>query len=211
MIRHAYVLCGGKSQRFGSDKARAPHDRHRMQESQPQLVCLSEQLGRDGFRVEPIADRVDRFADLGIECLADRWPDAGPLGGLATALWHCQQQRSRLANLSPWVWLVNCDQWVWDSTWFSQLSTPIGAGHLASVFHSSGWHPMPGLYHAELLSMVERRLGSAGGIRKQFSLQGLLEELALNDRLVQVETSVPPSRFAFNTPEELARIQREAP
>src|SRR5688572_23594584 len=67
----AYILCGGRSQRLGTDKARSVID------GQPQLVKLGTALSQAGHRVYYVADRADRFNDLGITCLVDQYNDSG--------------------------------------------------------------------------------------------------------------------------------------
>lgn len=77
------VLAGGRSRRFGSDKAEAMLDgmpliQHAIKTLAPQVDAIAV-VGRsiEGFR-----------------CLADRpAPDLGPLGGLAAALHHAASQK----------------------------------------------------------------------------------------------------------------------
>src|SRR2546423_1571312 len=78
MVR-GYVLAGGESTRFGRDKALVEFD------GQPMLLRMRELLGCVSGRVTVIASP-ERYAGLGVECIADRWPGEGPLGGILTAL-----------------------------------------------------------------------------------------------------------------------------
>ena len=73
------VLCGGRSRRFGSDKALAPF---RSSTVGARVVTAL----RDGG-VDPVVAIGGRAGDrLAIPTVADRRPGDGPLGGLATAL-----------------------------------------------------------------------------------------------------------------------------
>ncbi len=61
----AYVLAGGQSKRFGGDKSRI------VVEGQLLIQRLVRQVGAAGRSVRIVADRVDRFSNLGISCLQD--------------------------------------------------------------------------------------------------------------------------------------------
>lgn len=75
------ILAGGRSSRFGSDKAEALID------GRPMIALVAERL----------AQQTDAVAICGREwgglaCLPDRpHPDLGPLGGLAAALHHAME------------------------------------------------------------------------------------------------------------------------
>lgn len=73
------VLCGGRSSRFGSDKALADAD------GQPLGARVVAALRLGG--ADPVAAIGGRAGpDLGIPTIPDLRPDEGPLAGLATAL-----------------------------------------------------------------------------------------------------------------------------
>ena len=121
----AYILCGGRSQRFGADKARV------LIEGVPQLLRLSGALQRAGHEVRYVADRADRYRDLGVECLVDSRPDCGPMAGLECALQHRTAEIASYASLtrageSDAIWaarllVVSCDQAIWESSWSEEL------------------------------------------------------------------------------------------
>ncbi len=78
------VLCGGRSSRFGSDKALAPTGDGTM--GQRVVDALR------GAGVDPVvAVGGDAGAALGLITVPDRWPGLGPLGGLATVLRWARQ------------------------------------------------------------------------------------------------------------------------
>jgi molybdopterin-guanine dinucleotide biosynthesis protein A len=115
----AYILCGGRSRRFGSDKARTSNA------GQPQLLQLRDQLVKAGHEVHFVADRADRFNDLGVSCLVDPQADSGPLAGLSCALTHHARSVAMddraLDRTAGWLLLVSCDQAHWDPTWYRVL------------------------------------------------------------------------------------------
>ena len=87
------VLCGGRSSRFGSDKALAPFRGSTVGE---RLVGALRGAG-----VDPIVAIGGRAGDqLGLPTVPDRRPGDGPLGGLATALLYARTGR---------VLVVPCD------------------------------------------------------------------------------------------------------
>ena len=204
----AYILCGGRSQRFGSDKARALVD------GQPQLLHLSHALQRAGHSVHYVADRADRYNDLGIACLVDEHPECGPLAGLSSALKHraaeIASRRATAVDLDRscgWLLLVSCDQTAWDSRWFAELQRAALAMHdaLAAAYVDTAWQPLPALFHVDLAAEVERRL-----LAGRLSLQQLLSQLDAEGRCAKQQlANAPPSAWSFNTPDELIKLSKQ--
>lgn len=187
----AYILSGGRSQRFGSDKARYEWP------AGPQLKVLADQLHTAGHAVHIVADRADRYEDLGFDCLVDIRPDCGPLAGLASALAHHRSTLNTEAEQLPgWLLLVSCDQRNWQSSWYDSLALQTDREVDAICYYDTQWQPLPGLYHCRLLDTVLSRIES-----RQLSLHGLLDSLA--EASLQVAVTDPPSRYSFNTPDDL--------
>jgi molybdenum cofactor guanylyltransferase len=191
MPHPAYILSGGRSSRFGSDKARYATP------AGPQLLTLADQLRSHGHAVHVVADRADRYADLGITCLVDAQPDSGPLAGLASALEHHQSTASETHH-SGWILLVSCDQRHWQPSWYNDLNAHANDGVDASIYYDTMWQPLPGLYHMRMLSTIIQRLQ-----QRQLSLHGLLG--AIEQRIAKVHTTQPPSDWSFNTLEDLSK------
>jgi molybdopterin-guanine dinucleotide biosynthesis protein A len=77
---YAAILGGGKSRRFGSDKALMTLDSHR-------VVDYITNILNDLFRqVFFIVDVRDKFHSVGITNIIDEIPGQGPLGGIHSAL-----------------------------------------------------------------------------------------------------------------------------
>jgi molybdopterin-guanine dinucleotide biosynthesis protein A len=74
-----YLLAGGRSSRFGSDKARAELA------GVPLILRLAHQVEPVASPLVVVADRRDKYLDLGLTTIADALPGLGPLGGLLTA------------------------------------------------------------------------------------------------------------------------------
>jgi len=207
----AYILCGGRSERFGADKALVEIA------GQPQLLRLTAALMRAGHSIEYVADRADRYQTLGIRCLVDTQPDSGPMGGLATALAHraatiagaAAAAGAEASSTAGWLWLINCDQTQWQTSWSDELFTAMNCGVpatpespiLARAYHDSSWQPLPALYHCQLFGRVEQRLRT-----RQLSLNGLLGDLELAGQAVRVQREWSPRQWSFNTRGELADL-----
>lgn len=187
----AFILAGGESRRFPGDKARATV------EGQLQILRLRRQLLESDHQVYFVADRADRYADLGLDCIVDQHPGSGPLGGLITALSHHQVQCG-----GGWVLLVGCDQLVWRSAW------NYGEGdldHMANSASSMVWNaelfsPVPGYFHTSALVSL-RSLWDSGAR----ALKSMLEHGDLRPGLLP-EQPEHPSSFAFNSPEQLRAL-----
>jgi molybdopterin-guanine dinucleotide biosynthesis protein A len=78
----AYIIAGGRSKRFGQDKALYPY------QGRPLIEYAIETAKRAFGRVAIVADRADRFSFPDIPCHPDLVPGLGPIGGVLTALHH---------------------------------------------------------------------------------------------------------------------------
>lgn len=75
------VLCGGQSQRFGSDKATYAHNGTPL--AKISLLALREAGASEVFS---IGGDVTALADMGFRAVPDDYPGEGPLGGIICAL-----------------------------------------------------------------------------------------------------------------------------
>ncbi len=207
----AYILAGGRSSRFGSDKARVQVG------DGPLLLALRRELRQHGHAVEFVADRADRYADLGLECLVDWLPECGPLAGLATALQHRQQRRP------GWLLLLSCDLLVWRGAWFEQLrgalqrispdAQQVATAHrlptaqqeldgVAFIRQTPGdrqqVEPFPSLLHSRLGPQAVALLTS-----QQRALQTLFEQ----SNTLALDAQDKPQAWTFNTAEQLRALR----
>ena len=97
----AFVLAGGASRRMGRDKALLQLD------GVPMVVRTARLAGMRGASVTVVGPP-EQYASLGLAVVPDRWPGAGPLGGIATALG---------ASSVDWNLILSCDlpylTWEW--------------------------------------------------------------------------------------------------
>lgn len=216
-LRTAYILCGGKSSRFGESKALVQVDQ------EPQLVRLANQLQSDRWRVVAVSQQLGEFDSLGVRTIQDVQPDQGPLAGILAGLVDLQanlpdgslrmespkRPSSELSLASNsvdagWAMFLTCDLWLWEPAWSVRLvPTLIPSGDAQSVLHyfhdgtsHGGFTPFPCAIHAEATATVQQAYNS--GIRSMRKLIAVLKDLA---RGVDVDGVNPPR--SFNTQEEL--------
>ena len=176
----AYVLAGGRSSRFGSDKARAPARGATLIEH----VCRALRPVAEPITI--VAERAAKYADLGLATIADRIPGLGPLGGLYTALLHCGHD---------WLLLASCDWLGLRADWARLLLDARRADVHAVAFKGERWEPLFALYHRAALPLVESELHA-----RQLAMWRLIERLP--------HTAVPlppdwPLARQGNTPQDL--------
>lgn len=87
------VLAGGKSSRFGSNKALSTYS------GKSFLEHIIQQMGPYTGGVI-ISGFYPEYENLGVPVLNDLYTEAGPLGGIYTALTYCT---------TPWMLVLTCD------------------------------------------------------------------------------------------------------
>lgn len=180
----AYILAGGRSSRFGSDKARA------LLRGSPLIRRIAEMLESRGHQVVVVARKSEQYADLGLHTIADIEPDLGPVGGLETAVAH------RLRSWGEgWALIFSCDLLNPTPAMLTVLeSHGVRAPEAEAVaFMENGWQPFPGLYHTRLLARLR-----AGSIRS-------MKRLLTGPGIVGVEA--PADLCQANTPAALREFE----
>lgn len=187
----AAIVAGGQARRFaGRDKSRL------VVEGRTIIARQLEVLQPMADPVFVVADRADRFADLGLCVYADRVAGAGTLGGIYTAV-----------DASPrdYVLVVACDQPYLDRALLACLVERAQGRDGAWVRTERGPEPLLACYARasagrlrDLLEAGERRAGAIGD-RLELAVIGP-DELARfgpADRLLA----------NINTPDDYARVQ----
>ncbi len=153
-----YLLAGGRSSRFGQDKARA------FAGQQSLLEHVAQQTQSFASSVTVIAAQQDQYLDLGFRTLADRRVNLGPLAGLERSLEDCQ---------TDWLLLGSCDTLGIQTSDLNQLFQASRKGKQAVAWRGHYWEPLWALYHQSLLAEVQTCLAS-----QQLSMQALLNQIA---------------------------------
>ena len=152
-----YILAGGRSRRFGSDKARAAI------EGLPLILHVAESLADVADGVTVVAREAGAYADLGLRTIGDVVRDKGPLGGLLTAI----DDRGH----DGWVFITACD-WVGiQGSWVCRLLSERREGD-AVLFESGRDQPLFGLYHTSARAAVAKQIGLG-----QLKMLHLLDEI----------------------------------
>jgi molybdopterin-guanine dinucleotide biosynthesis protein A len=170
-----YILAGGSSSRFGSDKARAELN------GIPLLVRAARGLAPVVRPATVVASAADAYLDLGLRTIGDIEPGRGPLGGLVTAL----------ADTDGPVFLAACDLRDPRPDW----AEAIVATHSTVAFKGPrGWEPLFARYEQSALAAARGLLDAGEG-----SLRALLD--AVGTPLPPPVDWPEPS--SFNSPDDL--------
>ncbi|MEM7576299.1 MAG: molybdenum cofactor guanylyltransferase [Planctomycetota bacterium] len=176
-LRH-YILAGGRSRRFGSDKARYRID------GRPMIQRVADAFTPLCFSTTVVAQRPNQYADLGLPTIADLRPDAGPIEGLRTALRHAHRlthQQPTPTPTSPWILLSSCDLYRPHLSHVQPLAQALCPNTLASVWtDDERFEPFPGLFHQRLLESPDLRTAT--------SFQRLLTQLGPQTATMPRET-----------------------
>ncbi len=148
----AYILAGGKSSRFGSDKARALLD------GVPLIRRTADALRPVVTDIIVVAERSEKYADLGLRTIADARPGLGPLGGLATAMADRLERGG-----AGWLLLTSCDLAEPRADWVQTLLKWATPDRRAVLFRGERLEPLLALYHTDLLPLADEHLSLAKG------------------------------------------------
>ena len=186
----AAIMAGGKSKRMGQDKAWIELD------GEPIIRRVANVLAQVADEVIVVAND-PRYAALGLRVVADRFPDGGALGGIATGVSAATHDRVLVAAcdmpfLSAEVWRV-----LLDHRYEADVVIPRIGGEY-ETFHA--------LYTKACVAPMERAL-SAGKMRV-ISFFDEVRVQAIDERELRVADPTLRSFTNVNTPEELATALR---
>jgi len=224
-----YILAGGRSSRFGDDKARA------MVDNIPLVVRLHKMISAQvSSQVFVVASALYAYNDLGLTTLSDAIPNLGPVSGIATALEHAHKltslesdrtasetkHHSSLMAIPPqWSLIVSCDLLEWHNAWLLKLAEELAKEkQSSSSLHAKAvcfnahtetsqqplsfrWNPFPGLYHVAALPIARTICNSS-----RASMQSFLSDPAMNT--ISVTSVGLPKIHSANTKDELVIWQQ---
>lgn len=157
------ILAGGKSSRFGEDKALYKLD------GKPMYEHVAEKLQKvqaiDGIVINTNDKLKTSFKNYKVIVDDPEYRDYGPLGGL---------YRAAKAYPGQALLVISCDTPYVDSAWLDILSTEAKkTGHTTITTDNDRAHPLIGVYqHEALAELLERQLKS-----KRLSLKAFFENL----------------------------------
>ena len=149
-----YVLAGGGSTRFGSDKALVEIGRA------PMLLRMHA-LVRGVAEDAQVIAAPHRYAALGVIGIADRWDGQGPLAGIITALLTTKETGS-----AEWNLIIGCDMPFLTREWLSYLAERALASNAEVVAPKSaqGLEPLCACWRTSAAAKLEDAFD--GGTRK---------------------------------------------
>lgn len=160
------ILCGGRSSRFGSDKALAPL----LQNNVPAVVSLHSLLVALKLNPVLLSDDKNRYASYGLDGVEDIFKNCGPLSGIHSGL--SQTEASALLLLTVDMPLIAK----------SDLQTLLATYHknkLPSFFTiNQQLVPFPGIYTKCMLPQIHDALQN-----NTFSMQELLNKTKLKNQI----------------------------
>jgi molybdopterin-guanine dinucleotide biosynthesis protein A len=182
-----YILAGGKSSRFGRDKARATVAGKAL------IVQLAEAVGPVASSVTAVAEVADKYADLEIRTIPDMRPGLGPLGGLHAALADVGDD--------AWLLLLSCDFVGVKAEWIRRLMDSVRPDAQIVLFRDVRWEPLLALYHTSVKAVVDEHIE-----REQRPMWALVEA-------VEHVVLPAPAEWAelsnVNTPGDLTEIAND--
>jgi molybdopterin-guanine dinucleotide biosynthesis protein A len=186
-----YVMAGGASRRFGSDKALAKIGGKTMLRRMCELV--ESVVG--SARVVAPKGRYPEYADA---IVADCWPDQGPLGGIITAV-------SATAAEEPntiWSLIVGCDMPFLSNEWLGYLTERALASEAEVVVPQSeyGLEPLCACWRTAAADSLRVRFDQ--GARKVSEAISCLRVESLDERHWKRFDSAGRLFWNMNTPQD---------
>jgi molybdenum cofactor guanylyltransferase len=180
-----YILAGGRSSRFGSDKARAELM------GRPLIVRVAQAVEQFASRITVVADRQEKYQDLGLATIADLRPGLGPIAGLQTALHDVGDP--------GWILLASCDLLEVRPAWIQTLLSDCRPGADVVAFRGDRWEPLLALYHTDVLPVVDQQID-----RRQWAMWRLIESARPIAAVLPADWPAVPQA---NTPQDLEAYQ----
>ncbi len=186
------ILAGGQSQRMGQDKASLLFD------GEPlllRIVRLMRGVVTNLAVIGPL-ERATLLPDIPV--IPDRWPNCGPLGGIATAL-HASLS-------SQGVVVVGCDMPFLNPVLLRHLITLVSEADAVVVRLDGQKHPLHAVYQQRCLPILEAQL-AVGDLRVHQFLTQINVRYVETPELDQFDPT-HLSTFNCNTPEEWQQALR---
>jgi len=151
-----YVLAGGASSRFGSDKSVATLA------GMPMLGYTIDLLRKVTGDALLIGGSRQQHQGFDVEIIADRWPRQGPLGGILTAL----DVSAKSPGQPKWNLVVSCDMPFLTGEWLAYLCERATASEAEVVLPRSlqGLEPLCACWRTDALPVL--RTAFEAGVRK---------------------------------------------
>lgn len=188
----AYILCGGKSSRFGTDKALVEINGRKL------IEIVASELKKTFNRIIVVTAKEKDYAFLNLECINDVYFNCGPLAGIHTILRHAAAGKA---------FVISCD--------LPRIKADV-IEHIINyktdkpvTIPSSGGkkHYLCGVYNTSILYEAERLLETTKDLEKCASPYDLINNTGYE--LIDFDSLPQFGREAFfnlNSKEDLGKI-----
>ena len=188
------IVAGGKSSRFGSEKAFAPFLQALVIDY---VIKACKESGANEICI--IANK-EQYKKLGLPVYSDIFKGLGPLAGIHSALAHSKAEQ---------ILVVACDMPLLSSLFLKWMLAQKEKLPVTIPFFNNRFQPLHAIYHQSLLPVIEKRLR-----KKELSLKGLLDEVPYYPIPEEQISPFCPEGLCFasaNTKEELSKLEAIAP
>jgi molybdenum cofactor guanylyltransferase len=199
MNRGAIILCGGRSVRMGRDKATLPFGDETL------LARAVRTVGQvvAAERIVCVAAAGQELPALpdGVRVVRDAYPNAGPLGGLATGL-------AAIGTDVDAVFACGCDAPLLSPAFVSRLFERLGDAEVAVPQEGDQLHPLVAVYRTGVLSQAQSLLTA-----REQSLLALVQRCESRVIATEVFRDIDPqldSLVNCNTIEDYERALAQA-
>jgi molybdopterin-guanine dinucleotide biosynthesis protein A len=191
--RSAAILAGGKSRRFGGNKALAPWFNGHVIDAVVQAAMGTCQ------EVIIIANEPEPYSYSGLPVFPDILPGLGPLAGLQSALRHAKAEK---------IFLLGCDMPLLNSELLNLMWEIPTWAPVVIPGTPRGLEPLHAIYHKSLLPIVDNRI-SAGNLSLQSLVRDIPRHIVSPADILKICPSFKCLTSA-NTPGDLAKLKRFA-
>jgi len=178
------ILAGGKSKRFGKDKALIEWQGKTLFENAVDLC-------RPFTNSLLISSNHTAHNQFGIEVVPDKVADCGPMGGIYSCLDKSDTE---------WNFVISVDSPAVHPGFIQTLISESGKYDAVIPLHEQGIEPLVALYHRDILDEIEKSIE-----RREFKMHDLIRKL--NSKFVDSQTWLKkyPNLFHnINRPDDLA-------
>lgn len=189
---HFYILAGGKSRRFGANKALFRIEGQTVIE---RVIAAIPQFSP----VFVVTNSPAEYAFLSLPTMPDKFPDAGPLAGIHAGLLHSPVE---------WNFFLACDLPLLRPSIIAEICLAPRGAHVilpeapepsssTPSTEASRLQPLCALWSKSTLPLIEAALRDG-----ELSVRSLLKKLSVR----RISPSEPEALFNLNTPEALSRV-----